>query len=172
MTVFLIAALTADGFIAQGPAHTPMSWTSKEDKQFFTQRTKEARVVVMGLNTYKTIGKPLSGRQNIVYAPASPAGGPSGTILEGVQVTQDDPKTLILKLSEEGFQEVAICGGATIYTMFMEAGVVDKLYLTLEPILFGSGIHLFNKELQVNLKLESTKNLSETTVLLEYSVEK
>jgi len=29
---------------------------------------------------------------------------------------------------------------------------------------------LFNKELQVNLKLESTKNLSETTILLEYSV--
>ena len=165
MTVFLIAALTADGFIAQGPAHTPMSWTSKEDKQFFTQRTKDARVVVMGLNTYKTIGKPLPGRQNIVYAPP-------GTLFEGVQVTQEDPKTLISKLSEEGFQEAAICGGATIYTMFMEAGVVDKLYLTLEPILFGSGIHLFNKELQVNLKLESTKNLSETTVLLEYSVEK
>src|SRR3989344_2927331 len=162
MTTFLIAAVTADGFIARNSSHLA-SWTSKEDKQFFIQKTKEAGVVVMGLNTYKTMGKPLPGRHNIVYAPL-------GTALEVVEITQDDPKTLLSKLEQKGFKEVAICGGATIYTMFMEAGLIDTLYLTIEPVIFGSGIHLFNKELDVKLQLQSMQKLNEQTVLLEYNV--
>ena len=162
MKTFLIAAVTADGFIARNSSHLA-SWTSKEDKQFFVEKTKKAGVVVMGLNTFKTMGKALPGRQNIVYAPP-------GTALEGVEITQDDPKTLLAKLEQKGFKEVAICGGATIYTMFMEAGLVDKLYLTIEPILFGSGIHLFNKELDKKLELQSMQKLNEQSVLLEYNV--
>lgn len=164
MKTFLIAAITADGFIARNSSHLA-SWTSKEDKQFFIQKTKEAGVVVMGLNTFKTMGKPLPGRHNIVYAPP-------GTTLEGIEITQDDPKTLLSKLEQKGFKEVAICGGATIYTMFLEAGAIDTLYLTIEPIVFGTGIHLFNKELDVKLQLESVEKLNEQTVLLEYSVQK
>jgi len=163
MKTFLIAAITADGFIARNPQHTPLEWTSKEDKQFFTKMTKQAGVVVMGLNTYKTIGKPLANRHNIIYAP-------SGTILEGVEITQDDPKTLLSKLEQKGFGEVAICGGATIYTMFMAAGVIDTLYLTVEPMIFGNGIHLFNKELDKKLELRSMQKLNEQTMLLEYNV--
>src|SRR3989344_2550515 len=124
MTTFLIAAVTADGFIARHSQHLA-DWTSKEDKQFFTRKTKEAGVVIMGLNTFRTIGKPLGGRHNIVYAPV-------GEKLEGVESTKENPKVLLARLGKEGYREAAICGGATIYTMFMEAGVVDALYLTME----------------------------------------
>ena len=54
--------------------------------------------------------------------------------------------------------------------MFMEAGLIDTLYLTIEPVIFGSGIHLFNKELDVKLQLQSMQKLNEQTVLLEYNV--
>lgn len=162
MKVFLIAAITTDGFIARNSSHLA-SWTSKEDKQFFIEKTKEAGVVVMGLNTFKTVGKALPGRHNIVYAPP-------GTVLEGVEITQDEPGVLLSKLEQRGFKEIAICGGATIYTMFMEAGAIDKLYLTVEPLLFGNGIHLFNKELNIKLQLHSVQKLNEQAVLLEYNV--
>ncbi len=163
MKTFLIAAVTADGFIARNSSHLA-DWTSKEDKQFFTQKTKQAGVVVMGLNTFKTIGKPLPGRLNIVYAPSDQQP------MEGVQITQKSPQDLIAELEDRGYKEVAICGGATIYTMFMEASTVDKLFLSVEPILFGSGIHLFNKELNVKLDLQSTQKLNEQSILLEYNV--
>jgi dihydrofolate reductase len=162
MKVFLIAAITADGFIGKNSNHLA-DWTSKEDKQFFQERTKQAGTVIMGFNTYKTIGRPLPGRENIIYAP-------QGIDIEGVEITQKDPKELIKNLQDRGVAEIAICGGATIYTMFMEADAVDTLYLTVEPILFGSGIKLFNKELDTNLELQTTRNLNEQSVLLEYSV--
>ena len=162
MTTFIIAALTADGFIGKSSSHLA-DWTSKEDKTFFSEKSKKAGVVVVGYNTFQTIGKPLPERVNVVYAP-------KGTTIKGVEVTQKEPKELIEDLESRGFTEVVIAGGAQIYTMFMQSGLVDTLYLTIEPIIFGSGINLFNAEIEYNLQLESEKKLNDDTILLEYSV--
>jgi len=161
MTAFLIAAITADGFIARN-AHHLADWTSKEDKRFFSERTKQAGVVVMGQNTYETIGRPLKDRLNIVYSQEK--------TYEGVEITQKDPAELLYDLEKRRYKEAAIIGGTTIYTMFMQAHLIDKLYLTIEPVFFGSGMNLFKKDLDMNLKLNSMQKLGEQTILLEYSV--
>lgn len=162
MRVFLIAAMTADGFIARHSAHVA-SWTCKEDKEFFMEKTREAGVVVMGLNTYKTIGRPLPGRLNIVYSKTEKD-------IAGVEVTQEQPKKLIENLAKRGYKEVAITGGAQIYTMFMEAGLIDTLYLTLEPLLFGTGMNLFTRRLACKLELQSTRMLNNHAIVLAYKV--
>lgn len=164
MKVFIIAALTLDGFIAKNPSHTSMEWTSKEDKRFFSQRTKQTGVVVFGQNTFETIGKALPDRHNVVYS--------KDKQYEGVEVTQKEPRALLEDLEKRGFKEVAICGGSTIYTMFMQAGVVDTLYLTIEPVLFGQGMTLFNKEIDKKLNLVKIGKLGEQSILLEYNVKK
>ncbi len=115
MNCFIIAAISADGFIA--PPHEDLStnWTSKEDKKFFVEKTKEAGVVVMGSTTFETFGaKPLKGRKNIIYT--------KNKKYEGAETTSESPAELISRLEKEGFNSVAICGGASIYTMFLESG--------------------------------------------------
>ncbi len=161
--VFIIAAVSADGFIAKDSQHAAL-WTSKADKKRFIELTKRAGVVVMGSATYKTLGRPLKERVNIVYSKSQN--------FEGAEMTQDNPKDLIMKLEQRGFKEVAICGGSHIYTMFMKVGIVDNLYLTVEPIVFGKGITLFNEDLHYLLNLKSSQ-ASETTgsLLLEYKVD-
>ncbi len=160
---FIIAAMTTDGYIAKDEHHAAL-WTSKADKKRFIELTKRAGVVVMGSTTYKTLTRPLSERLNIVYS--------RNKIFEGTEATQDEPRELLRKLEERGFKEVAICGGSHIYTMFMKAGVVDTLYLTVEPIIFGKGIKLFNEEMLYHLKFKDAK-ASETggSLLLEYGVD-
>ena len=169
MTTFIIAAITADGFIAKNPGHSPLTWRSKGDRQFFIEKTRAARVVVMGLNTAKTSKRPMPDRLNIIYAKSKDE-LPHWNEFSDWEITQKDPSALLNELSERGYTEVAICGGQTIYTMFMEAGVVDNLYLTVEPVIFGSGMHLFNKELDIKLQLVSIKKLGENTILVEYNV--
>lgn len=164
MKTFLIAALTTDGFIARSSDHLA-DWTSREDKKFFTKLTKRAGVVVMGLNTYKTIGRPLGGRLNVVYAPPTER-------LVGVELTQKEPSDLLSHLESRGYKDVAIIGGSTIYTLFMQAGLIDSLYLTVEPLVFGQGLPLFNAELDARLKLRRVKKLGKDAVLLEYQVKK
>ena len=168
--LFIIVAHTADGFIApanaSGQAVPSTVWTSGADKKKFVQLTKNAGVMIMGLTTYKTIGRALPGRVNIVYAPKDTP------TIEGVEMTDKAPKDLIADLENRGFKEVAICGGSTIYTMFMEAGLVDTIYITVEPRLFGSGMTVFNKPLDVKLNLVSVEKLSDDVLFLEYKMVK
>ncbi len=161
--VFIIAAVSADGFIAKNENH-PALWTSKADKKRFIELTRRAGVVVMGSTTYKTLGRPLKDRLNIVYSKKQ--------TFEGVEMTQESPKDLIRKLEERGFKEVAICGGSHIYSMFMKAGIVYTIYLTIEPIIFGKGISLFNEDLLYHLTLKNSQvSESASSLLLEYKVD-
>ncbi len=165
ISVFIIAAQSVDGFISPLEHTNSMSWTSGADKEFFKEKTKEAGVVVMGRTTFETIGKALPGRRTIVYS--------TKTIeIDGVETTNLLPLDLISKLEQEGHKEVAICGGSSIYSLFMQANCISKLYLTIEPILFGDGIKLFNNIHEHKLELISSKALGGNALLLEYDITK
>lgn len=160
--VFTIAALSADGFIGVDPTVSSTTWTDKEDKQFFIDRTKKAGVVVMGMTTYETFNKPLKDRRNIVYSP--------GKTFEGVEITQEAPQDLIARLEKEGHAEVAICGGTTIYSMFLGAGLVDTVYFTVHARLFGKGIPFLNNTFNIPMELVNHTKIGQNTLLLEYKV--
>jgi dihydrofolate reductase len=172
MHVFLLAAISADGFIGGGPEHRSFEWTSEEDKKFYVDSIKRARVVVMGMRTFKTFSRYPRGLKYVLYT-NSPEEfvNPKPEVIQTL-ATKDDPKKILAQLESEGYDEVAICGGATIYTMFLKAGVVDTLYLSVEPVLFGSGVKLLSEEFSAKLQLKDTKKIGDQTVLLEYAVVK
>ena len=162
MKTFIIAAVSADGYIAKDDKHSAF-WTSKADKARFVKLTKEAGVVIMGSNTYATLPRPLKERVNIVYS--------RNKTFEGAETTQKPPRELLADLEARGFKSVAICGGSSIYSMFMKAGVVDTIYLTVEPIIFGKGIGIFNEDMLFHLKLKSVQESAESgSLLIEYQV--
>lgn len=161
--VFIIAAQTLDGFIAKDSNH-PAFWTSKEDKVRFVELTKRAGVCVMGSSTFKTLPRPLKERHNVVYSRKERFEG------ENVETTSEEPIALISRLEKEGFKEIAICGGANIYTMFLKAGIVDTLYITIEPRLFGQGMSIFADDMNIELELKSHEKTEGGTLLLEYKV--
>lgn len=165
MRTFIIAALSADGFIGQTNTQTSLEWTSAEDKKLFVKLTKEAGTVVMGSRTFATIGRALPGRRTIVLT-----SNPDNITAEGVEVTAEEPQQLLERLEQEGVETLAICGGASVYAQFMEAGLVDELYLTIEPIVFGIGVPLFASEIESDLHLLDLEKLNDETVLLHYNV--
>jgi dihydrofolate reductase len=160
MKVFFVVALTVDGYIAKNPHHL-VNWTSIEDKQFVHELVQRAGVVVVGLNTYNTFGKPFPNATTIVYST-------SEKNISGVEVTQDNPEKLIENLATRGFKEVAILGGAQIYTLFMP--FAHTLYITTESQVWGTGMSLFTKGADYRLIRESVKELSDTSLLVEYTV--
>jgi dihydrofolate reductase len=163
---FIIAALSADGYIAKNPTAPSTVWTSKEDKKRFVELTKKAGVVVMGQNTWNTLGgRALKDRLNIVYSPE-----PIANLPAGVEITTKSPADLLKDLESRGFKEVAICGGSQIYTLFMKSGLVNKLYLTIEPVIFGNGIRLFKEEMDYKLKLVESIKTENGTLLNEYEI--
>ncbi len=164
MKTFIIAALTADGLLAKGHDHVT-TWTSKADKNFFKEKTKEAGVIVMGSKTFETIGRALPGRRNIVLSRTKKFDD-----VNGLETSSESPRELVTRLEKEGVRELAICGGAGIYTSFMKENLVDTLYITVEPILFGQGLSLFNESFETKLKLKESRPIGDGAVVLEYEV--
>lgn len=166
MHVFILASITADGFIGRDDQHTSLDWTSPEDKRHFVATTKAAGVMVMGSKTFATIGRGLPGRKTYVYTsqPDKLHG------MEGVEPVSIPPAELLQKLQTEGYEQVAVCGGASIYSLFLEAGVVDELVLTVEPLVFGKGLSLLAQRTDVRLRLTASQPLNDNTLLLRYAV--
>lgn len=166
MQVTLVAAMSADGKIAEHTDQSSLDWTSKEDTQFFIAKTKEAGTVIMGRKTFATFNRPLKGRRLIVLTKNPEA----EALLPGVEFTSEAAAALLTRLAAEGVQAVVIGGGASVYGQFLQAGLVTELFLTIEPILFGGGVPLAMGFGRVPMKLLEVKQLNSQSVLLHYSL--
>lgn len=165
--VAIIAAVTADGFIARKNDEISTSWTSKEDTKFFVQKTKGLGVMIMGNTTFQTIGKALPGRRTIVLTRT-----PNEHNIEGVEFTEKSPSKILEELARDGHESVAICGGSTVYAAFLKQDLVTDIYLTVEPIIFGDGIKFANSYMEKKLELIDCIKLSDQVILLHYKVRK
>lgn len=168
MKVTLLMAQTVDGKVAK-ESDEFINWTCKEDKKFFVAETKRAGVMVMGWNTYKTIGRPLPERLIVVMSKE-----PGEEIDDGksrVRFTTDEPKQILEKLETEGYKEVVIAGGPYTNGWFLKEGLIDEVKLTIEPVLFGKGLSLFS-EADVNIKMElvSCTNLTPNVLSVHYRI--
>ena len=169
--VILIAAVSIDGFIAPLDKASLSStvWTSKEDKDFFSQKSKEIGLIIMGSKTFETIAKALPDRISIVMTsqPERYANNNDPDLL----FTNETPEEILENLSQQKVEQVALCGGASIYSLFLEKGLVDKMFLTVEPYVFGEGIKLFEGRTKQQFKLLKQSQLNQAgSLLLEYSI--
>jgi len=148
----LIVATSKDGFIspADGVELPSTKWTSKEDYQFFSEKTQEIGVMIMGRATYDTIGRPLPRRLIVVLTRDSEKQAEAARqklkmdyLPNNLRFTSKSPKEVLQALVTEGYQQVALCGGASLYQLFIEEGLVDEMFITIEPIEFEDGIKLF-----------------------------
>lgn len=170
MRVILLAAISADGKIAEREGQTSIDWTSKEDTRFFVEKTKEVGVVIMGRKTFETIGKPLKGRRLIVLT-HEPVVCRDVSWPEGmVEFTNASPHQLIKRLENEGHNTVVVAGGASIYSQFLKQGLVTELFLTIEPVLFGQGIPFASDFDRINMKFMDIRQLGEQSVLLHFAI--
>src|SRR6266404_1536106 len=153
-----IAAVTIDGKIAKTNQHMS-DWTSKEDKDFLHAMLDKCDVVIVGNNTYKTAIKPLSKRNCIVFSRSA-----NQRISESANLLYCNPDKMDLKkiISDRKYKNIAILGGAQTYSYCLENNFLDEIYLTVEPIIFGSGINLFsaNNSTHDKFKLKSIKKLN------------
>lgn len=170
MKVILIAAMTIDGKIARDEAHF-VNWSSREDKKLFISISKRAGVLIMGHNTYKTLPAPLPGRLHIVLtSDLSDKVDRPGE----VEFTNRAPVDIVEGLVARGYTEAALTGGAQINALFLKSNLVDEIWLTVEPLIFGVGLDLFRGvQFDHRAHLLEVRQLNEGgSVFLRYGLDK
>ncbi|MBC8216600.1 MAG: dihydrofolate reductase [Candidatus Marinimicrobia bacterium] len=117
MNIILIAAVTLDGYIARH-SHEVIDWS--EDLSLFKKQTM-GHTVIMGANTRETLPFDLADREMIV-------------VHKG-----DTPEQILSGITAD---TCFVIGGGKTNAIF--APYLTHLYLTVHPLVFGSGVKLFD----------------------------
>ena len=116
-----VSAILAVGKDFEIGLNGSLPWNCTGDMQHFRTITKN-HIVLMGVNTYKTIGHPLPNRINIVVSFEK-------IEIEGCVCFQsvEDGIEYAKKQNEE---ELFIIGGASIYKYCQQNNLLDRIYLS------------------------------------------
>lgn len=162
--IILMMAMTADGKIAKTSDHFP-DWTSKEDKKYFFATTKKHGAVLMGEKTFRTFPKPLPGRLNVIFTLEKNPGKQ-----ENVKWVSGDEKKVLEELENMGYKSAILGGGAYLNTQFLKKKLIDEIWLTIEPKIFGDGLGIFSGDFDVDLKLIGFEKINENSIIVKYRV--
>jgi dihydrofolate reductase len=167
MKVSIYIATSANGFISN--TRNAPDWLSNEYGQGLYSICEKTKAVIMGRTTYDILAPdhlPLKNEgTTVVLTKNKQAKADNKT----VTFTQNTPGEIVKMLSEKFHKEAVIIGGAMTMGQFMNAGLVNDIYLIVEPVMFGRGLSLLTgvtNEFKLNL-LEVTK-LNRNSVQLHY----
>lgn len=165
LKVTMLMAVTADGMIGKNAQDFP-DWTGREDKRMFREITLKAGVLIIGSRTFDTIGRPLPGRKNVVLTrnPERISQTPD------LVFTDREPRRILADLEDEGYHHAVLAGGSIVNYLFASQGLIDEMYITYVPKIFGAGVPLFAGQVSLELELISQKTLGEGRISVRYRV--
>ncbi len=70
------------------------------------------------------------------------------------------------------YRHIAVLGGGAVYRFMLESGLLDEIFVTVEPLIFGRGKQMFvgsTKTVRVRLLSVRRFNLA-GTLLLHYQI--
>lgn len=120
-TVALIVARTRNGVIGR---NNSMPWHLPEDLRYF-KRITMGKPVIMGRNTWESLGKPLPGRDNIVVTRNTNYHAEGALVVGSVETAIQRAKQLA---TEKNCEEIMVIGGAQIYRAALP--LVQRAYIT------------------------------------------
>jgi dihydrofolate reductase len=173
MKIICVMVQSANGKITNGNDPTVYKWTSKEDKAQFEALIAKHSCIIMGRETYeaaKKVIKPVPGKLRIVLT-RSPEDFAEFAVPGQLEFRTATPQELAAEL-EPTYQEVLLCGGGQINSLFLNAGLIHEFILTIEPELFGQGKGIITEDAnRASLRLISIQQLNERgTILAHYAV--
>ncbi len=167
MKVILYMATSINGYIATRNHETP--W-SQEEFESYANKVKECGNLIIGKTTYnlmyeenafKELGDPF------VVVLTSSSKQPSRENTVNVNSFEE-----ALKVSAgKGFTTALVGGGAQIDSEALKSGLLDEVYIDVEPMIIGKGIPLFSLcDLSLELKMVDYKKIGDSGMQIHYEV--
>lgn len=176
MKVTMVMLASVDGKITKGSDTNIYTWTSFEDQKYFFSLIKKHNIIIMGRSTYEASKQVIKLEKNKlrIILTRSPKKHLEQMVKGQLEFSDETPEKLIKRLSTQGYKEALLVGGGIINGLFLKHNLVDELYLTIEPRIFGSGKNIVDGQLlNTKLNLISIKKINERgTLLLKYKINK
>jgi dihydrofolate reductase len=172
MKTILIFVSTLDGKITKWGDPKIRSWSSKSDQDYFDAIWRETRVIIMGSGTYTPDPVKPDPKHLFIVMTTKPENYMENEVAGLIEFTCESPSDIVSRIKNEGDKNLLVVGGAKIATSFLKQELIDELWLTIEPKIFGTGTGFVTEEkLDISLKLLScTKANTQGTIMLKYIV--
>ena len=163
-------AMSLDGYIA-GP-NGEYDWIVMDPEIDFAAMTNQFDTFLIGRKTFDAMvgmgnaAKSTKGIQNIVFSRTlKPADYP------GLRI-EADAERVVSDLRTKPGKDIAVFGGGELFRSLLAAGLVDRVEVSLIPVLLGGGIRLLPAPAgRAQLKLRTHRVYAKTgTVSLEYDI--
>ena len=172
MKIVLVFVSTLDGKVTKwGDPHVK-SWSSQKDQNYFNKIWADAKLIIMGSNTFNAEPFRPSLNHLLVVMTGQPAKYKSQEVIDRLEFTNKSPVQLVQRFEREGYEQILLVGGAHIATSFLKVQLVDEIWLTIEPKIFGMGGNfVIEEKLDINLRLIHCERANEQgTLITKYEV--
>lgn len=169
--ISLFIAMSVDGYIADSKGSVNWLEGQGDDSKnvdSYAAFIKDIDIVVMGWRTYHQIVTELSPNEwpyeNLTTYIITHNRADSS---KRIRFTDANPVELIKKLRTEKGMGVWVCGGANLAQQLIAENLIDYYFITVIPILLGSGIRLFEQGTsEIKLRLLEAKSYNGMTDLI------
>ncbi|MEP7143700.1 MAG: dihydrofolate reductase family protein [Ferruginibacter sp.] len=172
MKVVLVFVSTLDGKITKWGNPHVKDWSSQNDQAYYQKIWTDARLVVMGSSTFNAEQFSPSSNHLLVVMTKQFSSYKELNIPGQLEFTGKSPIELTGQFKKEGYETMVVVGGAHIATSFFKEQLIDELWLTIEPKIFGTGgSFVIEENLDIDLKLISFEKVNEQgTLITKYAV--
>ena len=147
--IILYIAMSLDGYIADKNGR--VGWLCGQDPDdesegSYPEFVQDIDTVVMGWETYYQVITELSPDEWVyedlmTYVITHREEASS----EKIRFVHESPSELIKNLKETGGKDIWICGGASIVQQLLRERMIDRIYISVIPIILGAGVRLFGE---------------------------
>ena len=172
MKTILIFVSTLDGKVTKwGDPHVHL-WSSHQDQDYYKKIWNESRLIVMGRNTFEAEQRKPSPNHHLVVMTGHPGKYKSSEVSGRLEFTNESPAELSERFNKKGFEQMLVVGGPHVATSFLKEELIDELWLTIEPKIFGMGGNfVIEEKLDINLRLIHFEKVNEQgTLITKYNV--
>ena len=172
MKTILIFVSTLDGKITKWGDPKVRSWSSRDDQKYFDTIWNSTRIIIMGSGTYNPDPVKPTSKHLFIVMTRQPSKYKKSEKAGQLEFTDEAPSVLLKRCEKYGDEKILIVGGPQIATLFLREQLIDELWLTIEPKIFGVGSSFVTEEkLDINLNLLSTEKINEQgTLITKYRV--
>jgi dihydrofolate reductase len=173
--VILGLAVTLDGYI-EGP-NGEYDWCFTDQDYGLNEFFSRVDTIFIGRKSYE-IALQHANANNGEVVPGMPRmteyvfSKTLKRVKEGAILVSDDTMAQARKIKELPGKDIWLFGGASLTDALMKEGLVDEVWMSVHPILLGSGKPLFRpQESRTKLKLINCKSYETGLVSLQYKIE-
>jgi dihydrofolate reductase len=169
--VILSAGITLDGCIARPDGSVDYLVMTKEGSQLMARFFATIDTIILGRKTLDAAIAMMGGSYNpphriptYVFSRTQPPGERDGLIF-----VNQSPAAFVRKLRARPGKHIFHMGGGELARSFLQADLIDELFLGVVPILLGEGLPLFPGGFpQRDFVLVENKTYSKSQISLTY----